>query len=78
MLIKRIISAALVLGVMAAFAVAGSPLFAAGKKSLEVSVYGNYNTTAPTQDKVIPGPGPIQGIGDGAGQAPSVRPPAAS
>ena len=65
MLIKRIISAAAILGVMAAFAVAGSPVFAAGKTPLEVTVYGNYNRSAPAQDKFIPGPDPVEGIGEG-------------
>ncbi len=65
MLIKRIISTAAILGVMAAFAVAGSPVFAAGKTPLEVTVYGNYNNTVPTEDKFIPGPDPIEGIGEG-------------
>ncbi len=65
MLIKRIISTAAVMGVMAAFAVAGSPLFAAGKKPLEVTVYGNYNKPVPAEDKFIPGPDPVEGIGEG-------------
>ena len=66
MLIKRIISTAAVLGVMAAFAVAGSPVFAAGKHPLDVTVFGNYNnTSAPAEDKFIPGPDPVEGVAEG-------------
>jgi len=65
MLIKRIISTAAVLGVMAAFAIAGSPVFATGKKPLEVTVFGNYNKSTPVEDKFIPGPDPIEGFGEG-------------
>jgi hypothetical protein len=66
MLFKRIISTAAVLGVLAAFAVAGSPVFAAGKTPAEVTVYGNYNRSAPAEDKFIPGPDPVEGIAEGA------------
>ena len=59
MLIKRIISTAAILGVMAAFAVAGSPVFAADNKPVEVTVYGNYDNPAPAEDKLIPGPDPV-------------------
>ena len=45
MLIKRIISAALILGVMAAFAVAGSPAFAACHKPATVTVFDHPDTT---------------------------------
>ena len=65
MLIKRIISTVTVMGIMAAFAVAGSPGFASGKKPVEVTVYGNYNRSAPTEDKFIPGPDPVEGVGEG-------------
>lgn len=65
MLFKRIISTVAVLGVMAAFAVAGSPVFAAGKKPLEVTVFGNYNNSAPAEDKFIPGPDPVEGVAEG-------------
>lgn len=63
MLFKRIISTAAVLGVMAAFAVAGSPVFATGKQPAEVTVYGNYNRSAPAEDKFIPGHGAVKGAG---------------
>ena len=53
MLIKRIISTATILGVMAAFAVAGSPLFAADRKPLEMTVYGNFTKTVQMHDRVI-------------------------
>ena len=65
MLIKRIISTVTVMGVMAAFAVAGSPGFASGKKPAEVTVYGNYTRSAPTEDKFIPGPDPVEGVAEG-------------
>ncbi|MGI9515389.1 MAG: hypothetical protein ACR2OL_21010 [Anderseniella sp.] len=55
MLFKRIISTAAVLGVMAAFAIAGSPVFAASKQSAEVTVYGDYNRSALAEDEFIPG-----------------------
>jgi len=46
MLIKRIISAAAILGVMAAFAVAGSPVFAAGNEpSVETCLDGRSVST---------------------------------
>jgi hypothetical protein len=45
MLIKRIISAALILGVMAAFAVAGSPVFAACHKPVTVTVSDLVDTS---------------------------------
>jgi len=48
MLIKRIISAAAILGVMAAFAVAGSPVFAAGNEpSVETCLDGRSVSTGP-------------------------------
>ncbi len=45
MLIKRIISAALILGVMAAFAVAGSPVFAACHEPVTVTVFDHADTS---------------------------------
>jgi predicted cobalt transporter CbtA len=65
MLIKRIISTAAILGVMAAFAVAGSPVFADCNEPLKVTAYGNYNNSSPAHDKLIPGTGPIEGNGEG-------------
>lgn len=65
MLSKRIISTLSVIGIMAAFAVVGAPAFAAQKKPAEVTVYGNYNNSPATEDKVIPGPDPIEGVGEG-------------
>ena len=50
MLIKRIISAALILGVMAAFAVAGSPVFAACHTPAAVTIYNHVDTT-PTPEQ---------------------------
>ncbi len=55
MLVKRIISTVAVLGVMAAFAIAGSPVFAACKKPAEVTVCDDYNRSAPAEAKFIPG-----------------------
>ncbi|MGB5212349.1 MAG: hypothetical protein WBN88_01715 [Anderseniella sp.] len=65
MQIKRIISGVAIMGVMAAFAVAGSPVFAAGETPAEVTVYGNYNRSAPAEDKFIPGPDPVEGVAEG-------------
>lgn len=65
MLIKRIISTAAILGVMAAFAVAGSPVFAACNEPLKMTAYDNYNNSSPAQDKLMPGADPIEGTGDG-------------
>jgi hypothetical protein len=61
MLIKRIISGAAIMGVLAAFAVAGAPARAADDP-VEVTVYGR---DAATEDKFIPGPDPIEGVGEG-------------
>jgi len=60
MLIKRIISTAAIMGVLAAFAVAGSPLVAASKKPFDVTVFGNYNNSPPVQVLFIPGPDRIE------------------
>ena len=65
MQIKRILSGVAIMGVMAAFAVAGSPVFAAGNSPAEVTVYGNYNRAAPAEDKFIPGPDPVEGVAEG-------------
>ena len=62
MLIKRTVSTAVILAAMTAFAVSGSTVFAAGKEPAEVTVYGQ---DAATEDKGIPGPDPIEGIGEG-------------
>ena len=65
MQIKRILSGVAIMGVMAAFDVAGSPVFAAGNSPAEVTVYGNYNRAAPAEDKFIPGPDPVEGVAEG-------------
>jgi len=67
MLFKHIISSVAIVGVMATFAVAGSPAFAANKKPTEVTVYGNYNRghDEVPQDKFIPGPDPVEGVAEG-------------
>ncbi len=65
MQIKRILCGVAIMGVMAAFAVAGSPVFAASNEPAEVTVYGNYNRSAPAEDKFIPGPDPVEGVAEG-------------
>ncbi len=60
MLIKRIICTAAIMAVLAAFAVAGSPLVAASKKPFDVTVFGNYNNSPPAQGQFIAGPDPIE------------------
>lgn len=62
-LLKRVLYASLVLGVAAGFAIAGAPASNAQEREpVEVTVYGSPE--AP-EDKVIPGPDPIEGVAEG-------------
>jgi hypothetical protein len=68
MKIKNILTTCCVLAVASGFAVAGVVnAEASGRKPAEVTVYKNFNNAidAPAEDKVIPGPDPVEGVAEG-------------
>jgi hypothetical protein len=68
-MIKRVLYATAILGVAAGFAVAGAPnSHAADRGPAEVTVHKNFNAAidVPAEDKFIPGPDPVEGVGEGA------------
>ena len=68
MLVKRIIQTTAILGLAASFAVAGTVSSKAGpREPLEVTVHKNFNNAidVPAEDKFIPGPDPVEGVGEG-------------
>jgi len=69
MALKKIVYATLILGAAAGFAVAGAPkVDAADRSPVEVTVKKNFNAAidVPAEDKFIPGPDPVEGVGEGA------------
>ena len=68
MALKKIAYATLILGAAAGFAVAGAPKAdAAGRTPIEVTVKKNFNSAidVPAEDKFVPGPDPVEGVGEG-------------
>lgn len=65
MQIKHFTSGAAIVAIMAVFAVAGSEAFAASNEPAEVIVHGNFISSPPPEDKFIPGPDPVEGVGEG-------------
>ena len=69
MIVNRILYTAAILAAAAGLAVAGAPGSKAGPRGpVEVTVHKNFNNAidAPAEDKFIPGPDPVEGVGEGA------------